>query len=152
MQDVFVRALEHHSTFRGESATVTWLHRITVNACISNHRRLRVRSRADQLMPRKTAVRPIAMDRMVVRTALATLPPIDRRIFILYEVIGYTHREIAAILRIPEGTSKWKLTAVRRQLRGHIGSGRNNAYCQRFKEFQTIDTATPALEEAGISF
>jgi RNA polymerase sigma-70 factor (ECF subfamily) len=122
VQSVFLRALERISGFRREAAPTTWLHRITVNACVSDHRKRRLRSRAGLQIARAATVRPVSMERTLVRRALATLPGIDRRICILHDVMGYTHQEIAAALRVPEGTSKWRLTLARRRLRDYISN------------------------------
>jgi DNA-directed RNA polymerase specialized sigma24 family protein len=57
---------------------------------------------------------------MAVRQALASLKQIDRQVCILHDVVGFTHHEIGAALRIPESTSKSKLASARRQLRGYV--------------------------------
>jgi RNA polymerase sigma-70 factor (ECF subfamily) len=120
VQETFVRALENRSKFRGEAATTTWLHRITVNVCISHCRKRGVRTRADLTASQRAVTLPISEDGMAVRQALASLKHIDRQVCLLHDVIGFTHHEIGAALRIPEGTSKSKLTSARRQLRGYV--------------------------------
>ena len=56
-------------------------------------------------------------ERYTIRVALAKLAPVLRDVCVMYDVLGYTHREIAVRLRIPVGTSKSRLAAGRRQLR-----------------------------------
>jgi RNA polymerase sigma-70 factor (ECF subfamily) len=131
-QETFVRALENCSTFRGEAATATWLYRITVNVCIGHWRKRGVRTRADLTALQRAVALPVSEDGMAVRQALASLKRIDRQVCILHDVIGLTHHEIGAALRIPEGTSKSKLTSARRRLRGHVRfrSPHGEAACQ----------------------
>ena len=121
VQDAFVRALCHRDEFRSEAAPSTWLHRIVVNTCISHHRTRHRRARA-QLdawnQPQITnAVFAYTLD---LRRALRALPRPDYRVFVMYEVLGYTHPEIAERLSIPLGTSKWRLATARRKLRASL--------------------------------
>ena len=120
VQEVFLRALQNGSTFRREAAMATWLYRITINACIDHWRKDRSRTRADLLVASKVGVRPVAVEGLALRTALATLTKTDRRICILHDLMGYAHHEIAAILGLPEGTSKGKLSSARRRLRHRV--------------------------------
>ncbi|MGH9238277.1 MAG: RNA polymerase sigma factor [Vicinamibacterales bacterium] len=116
VQDVFVRALQNSDRFRHEAAATTWLYRITVNAGLSHCRRRRCRERADPLIRQPGTVPPVSVDAIALRSALATLAHDDRRICVLHDVMGFTHHEIATMLRIPPGTSKWKLTRARQRL------------------------------------
>lgn len=123
-QDVFVRVWEKLGSFRGESAFSTWLHRLTVNVVL-NARKTdgRRKSRFDDAgdddgmdalaMPRLVA----PGDRMDLESAIAKLPPGARRIFVLYDVEGYQHEEIAGMLGITAGGSKAQLHRARMLLR-----------------------------------
>jgi RNA polymerase sigma-70 factor (ECF subfamily) len=120
-QEVFVRAWEKLGTFRGESAFGTWLHRLAVNLILSRRaaRTLR-RSRFEEgedvfdVLPSRAAGTDQRMD---FETAIGTLPAGARQIFVLHDVEGYKHHEIAALLRIASGTSKAQLHRARMMLR-----------------------------------
>ena len=122
-QDVFVRAWEKLHLFRGESAFGTWLHRMTVNVVL-NARKSEGRSRTrfqdddegdgiDSLPSRPHA----PGDRMDLEAAIAKLPPGARRVFILHDVEGYKHEEIAAMLGVTSGATKAQLHRARLLLR-----------------------------------
>ncbi|HEY3215560.1 MAG TPA: RNA polymerase sigma factor [Candidatus Eisenbacteria bacterium] len=120
-QEVFVRAWEKLGTFRGESAFGTWLHRLAVNLILSRRaaRTLR-RSRFEEgeevfeVLPSRAAGTDQRMD---FETAIGKLPEGARQIFVLHDVEGYKHQEIAALLRIASGTSKAQLHRARMMLR-----------------------------------
>jgi len=127
-QDVFVRVWQKLSTFRGEAAFSTWLHRLAVNVIIE-----RFRSRAaerlrfidaeieDQAFPHAVAPAGRHTDRLALEAALDRLPDGARRIFVLHDVEGYKHDEIAGLLGIAVGTSKAQLHRARMLLRKHLG-------------------------------
>lgn len=120
-QDVFVRAWEKLTLFRGESSFGTWLHRLTVNLVL-NRRESDGRQRR-HLAPDDGAVdlapaRPLTPgDRMDLERAIAALPPGARRVFVLHDVEGYRHEEIARLLGITSGGSKAQLHRARLLLR-----------------------------------
>ena len=118
VQDAFVSALRYGNTFRGDSAPTTWLYRIVANTSIDHCRR---RRRRDHAMLGDT-YRPVAADAALeesfaLRTALRQLTPEQCRVFVMYDVLGHTHVEIARLLAIPLGTSKSRLSEARRRLR-----------------------------------
>jgi len=122
-QDVFVRAWEKLTLFRGESAFSTWLHRLAVNVVLSRretdgrHQRRTVDD-ADGELVSSLPARPLAPgDRMDLERAIAALPPGARRIFVLHDVEGYRHEEIAEQLGITAGGSKAQLHRARLLLR-----------------------------------
>jgi RNA polymerase sigma-70 factor (ECF subfamily) len=127
-QDVFVRAWEKLSLFRGESAFSTWLHRLAVNVVLHHRktdgvRRSRFSSEEDPDVAvaadgsgiRQRSVGP--GDRMDLEAAIAGLPPGARRVFVLHDVEGYKHEEIAGMLGITAGGSKAQLHRARLLLR-----------------------------------
>jgi RNA polymerase sigma-70 factor (ECF subfamily) len=121
VQDVFVRAWERLETFRGEAAFGSWLHRLAVNVVLAD-RRLAARRSEDPLPDDDApAAAPAAATppglRMDLEAAIARLPAMRRQVLVLYDIEGYGHREIAALLGIAEGTSKAHLFQARRQLR-----------------------------------
>jgi RNA polymerase sigma-70 factor, ECF subfamily len=121
-QDVFVRAWDKLRSFRGESAFSSWLHRLAVNV-VMNERRTTIR--------REQRVTPVAAPEVLERgkgepviglnidleRAIAALPEGAREIFVLYDIEGYSHAEIALMTGIAEGTSKAQLFRARHLLR-----------------------------------
>ena len=123
-QDVFVRVWQKLASFRGESAFTTWLHRLTVNVVIERFRsdatrRQRFRDGEDifEMLPATSRSGDLSMD---FETALVKLPDGAREIFVLHDVEGYKHSEIAALLEISAGTSKAQLHRARMMLRKHL--------------------------------
>ena len=125
-QEVFIKLFYEAGTFRGESAFTTWLHRLTVNVVLMylrKHRRRFERATADTEVPERAAPwteepgRMPIFDRLELDRALAGLPPGYRAVFVLFDVEGYSHDEIAAILGCSAGTSKSQLHKARTKLR-----------------------------------
>ena len=124
-QDVFVRAWQKLGTFRGEARFSTWLHRLAVNLILSRRMAFatqRARFLADddilQELPARANGRELGMD---FETAIDRLPDGARAIFVLYDIEGYRHEEIAALLGISTGTTKAQLHRARMLLRRHLG-------------------------------
>jgi len=121
-QDVFVLAWRKLATFRGESAFGTWLHRLAVNTFLMarrtrTRRERRVMPAADPGALEGPAAAPPAGLRLDLEGAIARLPEGAREVFLLYDVEGYGHKEIAGMLGIASGTSKAQLFRARRLLR-----------------------------------
>ncbi len=122
-QDVFVRAWEKLSLFRGESSFSTWLHRLTVNVVLNRReadgrRRRHLASDEDDDVGARIPARAVAPgDRMDLEYAIAQLPPGARRVFVLHDVEGYKHEEIGTLLGITAGGSKAQLHRARVLLR-----------------------------------
>jgi RNA polymerase sigma-70 factor (ECF subfamily) len=121
VQDVFVRAWQKIGTFRGEAQFGTWLYRLAVNVILArraSHATRRSRYVAEDevldTVPAKPASIDIGMD---FETAIARLPEGARHIFVLHDVEGYKHEEIAGMLGITSGTSKAQLHRARMMLR-----------------------------------
>ena len=117
VQDAFLNALRWGNAFRGDATPLTWLHRIVVNASIDHCRRRGRREQLQTRLGRPTMTGALFDDKFEIRTALRQLPSDQRRVFVLYDVLGHTHREIARRLEIPLGTSKSRLSDARRRLR-----------------------------------
>jgi RNA polymerase sigma-70 factor (ECF subfamily) len=123
-QDVFVRVWQKLGTFRGDSSFATWLHRLAVNVVIERFRTDQTR-RARLLdgeeifdtLAGPAATRDIGID---FEAALEKLPDGAREIFVLHDVEGYKHHEIATLLGISPGTSKAQLHRARMMLRKHL--------------------------------
>ena len=123
-QDVFVRVWQKLGSFRGDSAFTTWLHRLAVNVVIERFRtdaarrqRLHQGDEIFETLPANTRPRDLSMD---FEAALLKLPDGAREIFVLHDVEGYKHHEIAALLEISPGTSKAQLHRARMMLRKHL--------------------------------
>jgi RNA polymerase sigma-70 factor (ECF subfamily) len=125
-QEVFVLLFRKIGGFRGEASFTTWLHRLTVNQVLMRFRKNRAR-REDALedeepQPHESA-RPVStkasqlIDRVALEGAIAKLPPGYRAAFILHDVEGYEHEEVARILGCAVGTSKSQLHKARTKLR-----------------------------------
>jgi RNA polymerase sigma-70 factor (ECF subfamily) len=121
-QDTFIRVFDKLSTFRGDSAFATWVHRIAVTVTLNGLRKeRRLRRGADDLDV--AADLPAPADnvdpdlRSRLRTAIEGLPPGARASVILHDIEGYTHAEIGRMLGIAEGTSKARLFDARNRLR-----------------------------------
>jgi RNA polymerase sigma-70 factor (ECF subfamily) len=121
-QEAFVRAWEKLNSFRGDAAFSTWLHRLTVNLVLTDQRsRARRQDRvtlADESgLPDAPARNEAPRERMDLEAAIATLPEGARNVFVLYEIEGYRHEEIAKMMGIASGTTKAQLHRARRLLR-----------------------------------
>jgi RNA polymerase sigma-70 factor (ECF subfamily) len=126
-QDVFVQLFRKVGSFRGESAFTTWLHRMTVNQVLMHFRKKKVRderSSEDEETPDRIepgTENPDAMpvvDRIALDNAIAQLPPGYRTTFVLHDIEGYEHEEVARIMGCSVGTSKSQLHKARMKLRG----------------------------------
>jgi RNA polymerase sigma-70 factor (ECF subfamily) len=120
-QDIFVRTWQKLRQFRGDSAFTTWLHRLAVNIVIERRRALAIqrdRMADDPVVLDTVPVPPRRGDLTVdFEHAIEQLPAGAREIFVLHDVEGYKHREIAAMLHIATGTSKRQLHRARMLLR-----------------------------------
>lgn len=123
-QDVFIRAWEKLSLFRGDAAFSTWLHRLAVNVILGrreSHGRYRDRFQAGDPdvipMPARGDRPDLRMD---FDAAIRTLPQGARDVFLLHDVEGYTHEEIGTLLGVTAGTSKSQLHRARMSLRQYL--------------------------------
>jgi len=124
-QDVFVRVWEKLATFRGDSAFGTWLHRMAVNVVL-NDRQSEKRRRdrhddgienMDELPHGDTRPLPVPGMSIDLEAAIAMLPPGARKVFLLHDVEGYTHEEIAGMLDVTAGGCKAQLHRARMLMR-----------------------------------
>jgi RNA polymerase sigma-70 factor (ECF subfamily) len=124
-QESFVRAFAQLGRFRGESALSTWLHRVTISV-VSNAMRKVKRFRARETDLDEAGL--ISVDSRVadpdlrdkLHRAIDELPEIYRTTFVMHDVEGYTHEEIASVLGVAEGTCKSRLSVARAQLRAKL--------------------------------
>lgn len=126
-QETFVRAFDRLDGFRRQSALSTWLHAIAVSVALNGMRRVRrQRDRevaldgALQLAGREARAEPDLKSRL--KAAIARLSEPYRTVFLMYDVEGYTHEEIGAVLGVPTGTSKARLSRARARLREDLAA------------------------------
>lgn len=126
-QEVFIQLFRKIGSFRGDSAFSTWLHRMTVNQVLMHFRKRSVKNEKtseDGEMPEQTVrgtANPSKMqvvDRIALKNAIAELPNGYRNVFVLHDVEGFEHEEVARIMGISVGTSKSQLHKARLKLRG----------------------------------
>ena len=126
-QEVFIQLFRKIGSFRGESAFTTWLHRLTVNQVLMHFRKRGVKleqTTDDGETPVQIVVgtadpaRMPVVDKIALDNAVAKLPTGYRTVFILHDVEGHEHEEIARLLGCSVGTSKSQLHKARMKLRG----------------------------------
>jgi RNA polymerase sigma-70 factor (ECF subfamily) len=148
-QEAFLQLFRKIGTFRGESAFSTWLHRMAVNVVLMQLRKkslpivpLEETLEIEEEASRKElgAQDPVlsgSIDRLRLQRAVEALPPGYRRIFVLHDVEGYEHNEIATMVGCSIGNSKSQLHKARRKLRESLKtSGAEKAAKQYWGEMK----------------
>jgi RNA polymerase sigma-70 factor, ECF subfamily len=125
-QEAFIQLFRKIGSFRGDSAFTTWLHRLTVNQCLMHFRKKSVKlertteegeTPVQVVRGTENPNRMPVLDRIALDNALKQLPPGYRTVFILHDIEGHEHEEIARILGVAVGTSKSQLHKARMKLR-----------------------------------
>jgi len=123
VQEAFLKIYRKAKQFRGRSAFMTWIYRILINACYESMRKRQRRGTEMELGESEEKSFPVTATqwrdhplRLTLEKSLKQLPERNRTIFLLFEVEGFKHGEIAGIMNIPEGTSKNLLFEARRAL------------------------------------
>lgn len=124
-QDVFIQLYRKIGSFRGDSAFTTWLHRMTVNQVLMHFRKRTVKfektteegETPDQVVtgtanPEKMRI----VDKIALENAITQLPDGYRNVFVLHDIEGFEHEEVARILGCSVGTSKSQLHKARLKL------------------------------------
>src|SRR6478672_9888093 len=134
-QEAFLQLFRKIGTFRGESAFSTWLHRMAVNVVLMRLRKkglplvpLEDTVETEEEGPKKELGAPDAVlagsvDRMELQRAVEALPPGYRSIFVLHDVEGYEHNEIASLVGCSIGNSKSQLHKARIKMRELLRAG-----------------------------
>ena len=135
-QEAFLQLFRKISTFRGESAFSTWLHRLAVNVVLMHLRKkglLQVSLDETDSSQNEPVKRDYgsedrrlvgSVDRIGLQKAIAALPPGYRAVFVLHDVEGYEHNEIAEIMNCSVGNSKSQLHKARMKLRERLREDR----------------------------
>jgi RNA polymerase sigma-70 factor (ECF subfamily) len=130
LQEIFLAAHRKLDTFRGDSALGTWLYRLATNLCLDYLRSRATRSSQitgsleDEPWIADASSRGLAertVSKMDLERALALLPEGSRAAFVLHDIEGLEHREVAEVLGVAEGTSKSQVHKARMRLRTLLG-------------------------------
>ncbi|MFD9500839.1 RNA polymerase sigma factor SigM [Streptomyces sp. NPDC060035] len=165
VQDALVSAFRAAHTFRGQSAVTTWLHRITVNACLDRARKAASRKtapvddaeRLDQLLePHESAEAPAERQDLhrELLAALSTLPAEQRAALVLVDMQAYPVAEAARILDVPTGTVKSRCARGRARLLPLLTHLRSNSGDSVMERNRTQGTSVPPASgprDAGAS-
>jgi RNA polymerase sigma-70 factor (ECF subfamily) len=133
LQDAMISAFRRASSFRGDSAVTTWLHRIVVNACLDRMRRRAARPATTSSDPDIAAVARALPDpssdsdtSLDVMAALRTLPPDQQAALVLVDMLGYPVADAAEVLGVSVGTVKSRCSRGRVRLLPHLAHLRRN--------------------------
>lgn len=128
-QETFIRAFQRLDQFRGDSSLATWLHTISVSVALNGLRKVkRLRTRTESMdaaaeLPAAGSPAGLTSDlRSRLHAAIDALSEKLRPVFVMHDVEGYTHEEIAGTLGIPVGTSKARLFDARARLRSALAA------------------------------
>lgn len=123
LQEVFLLVHRKLGSFKGESSLGTWIYRLATNCCLDflrsrQHRQQRTTDSLDDVLPvRGSGSGTFKLDRLELERAILQLPAGYRAAFVLHDVEGFDHAEVAAQLGIAEGTSKSQVHKARLKLR-----------------------------------
>ena len=129
-QEVFIQLYRKIGSFRGDSAFTTWLHRLTVNQVLMHFRKRTVKfektteegeTPVQIVMGTENQAKMPIVDKIAIDKAIAQLPNGYRNVFVLHDVEGYEHEEVAKILGCSVGTSKSQLHKARLKMRKLLG-------------------------------
>jgi len=157
-QEAFLQLFRKISTFRGESAFSTWLHRLAVNVVLMHLRKKglqqisldEVDTSQDEPVKRDYGSddRRLmgSVERIGLQNAIADLPPGYRTVFVLHDVEGYEHNEIAEIMKCSVGNSKSQLHKARMKLRERLRKDRGMKSAE-----ESLPAGEPVEEVDGAS-
>ncbi len=134
LQEIFLQAYRKLDSYKGDASLGTWLYRLALNLCLDRlrSRQGRVTQLTDSIdeegaheLASGERAAELHITRIDLEQAIRELPPSYRAAFVLHDVEGYQHDEIAGMLDISEGSSKSLLHKARRKLRGMLAGGRS---------------------------
>ena len=124
-QKAFIRAFESLGQFRGDARFSTWLHRVAVSVFLNERRVAKRRAprelEFDEVASTRSSAPPDVELGLGIRRAVQELAEIYRTVFVMHDVEGYKHEEIADVLGVAVGTSKARLSRARAMLRQTLG-------------------------------
>ncbi len=129
MQDSFLKIFNHIGDYSGKGSFEGWMRRIVVNTCLDYLKSKYLKNAMQLYFPNEIhesmtfKVANHAVEKMAMRDILKvvqTLPPMSRAVFNLFVFEGYSHKEIANMLHISEGTSQWHVNNARKNLQQKI--------------------------------
>jgi RNA polymerase sigma-70 factor (ECF subfamily) len=126
LQEIFLQAHRKLGSFKGDSSIGTWLYRLALNHCLDYVRSRRAKmNKLTETLDAETSIEPTArretpIARMDLERAVERLPEGCREAFVLHDVEGFDHKEVADLLGIAEGTSKSQVFKARMKLRGFL--------------------------------
>jgi RNA polymerase sigma-70 factor (ECF subfamily) len=123
LQEIFMQAFRKLGSFKGEAAVGTWLYRLALNHCLDFVRSKQARmGKVTETLDAGTSIEPVArrdtpIARIDLERAIERLPAGCREAFVLHDIEGFDHKEVAGVLGIAEGTSKSQVFKARMKLR-----------------------------------
>ena len=157
-QDAFLQVFRKLATFRGDSALSTWLYRVAVNTVLMHFRKKGLRQLSlDEPVNHEAGAQKRehgkpddrlsgSVDRIALTRAMKELPMGYRTIFVLHEIEGYEHHEIARLLRCSVGNSKSQLHKAKVRMRELLGLRKNDRRVAVSGELQPASQPLDALE------
>jgi RNA polymerase sigma-70 factor (ECF subfamily) len=127
LQEIFLQAHRKLESFKGDAAIGTWLYRLAVNHCLDYVRSRQAKmNKLTETLDAESSFEPAArretpIARVDLERAIERLPEGCREAFVLHDVEGFDHKEVAGLLGIAEGTSKSQVFKARVKLRGYLG-------------------------------
>jgi RNA polymerase sigma-70 factor (ECF subfamily) len=115
VQETFLKVHKAVPSFEGQSSFATWIYRILINCCYDSLRKQN--RRAELSLSRERPSRSDPALKLTLQNALVSLNERQRLVFLMFEVEGLKHSEIAAVLQVPEGTSRSWLFEAKRELK-----------------------------------
>jgi RNA polymerase sigma-70 factor (ECF subfamily) len=126
LQEIFLQAHRKLASFKGDSAIGTWLYRLAVNHCLDYVRSRQAKmNKLTETLDGEHSFEPAArrdtpIARLDLERAIERLPEGCREAFVLHDVEGFDHKQVASLLGIAEGTSKSQVFKARMKLRGYL--------------------------------
>ena len=127
LQEIFLQAYRKLGTFKGDASVGTWLYRLALNHCLDFVRSRRAKmERVTEALDADGSIEPAAASdtpvaRIDMQRAIERLPEGCREVFVLHDIEGFDHKEVAGMLGIAEGTSKSQVFKARMKLRSYLG-------------------------------
>ena len=129
----FLKVFKGVHTFQQSGSLEGWIRRVIFRALSDYFRQSKQRIQFLELEDRDQPKAPIAISNLYLEDLMnlvKSLPESSQRVFVLYAIEGYNHREIGTLLNISEGTSKWHLSNARKALRGLLNQNENQSFSQ----------------------